>query len=734
MAQENVVPLNSNPDGATPAGRRTLLANDFEPILLNGKIPISKCWQGGEIPTDRLSQWETENPNGADTGLRTGRLAVADIDLWDAKHTAAVGDAICNLLGGTLLRRVGRKGVALLFYNPDPLGKVTVSGRAPGEEKSSPLVEFLGLGQQMAAFGIHPDTGRPYNWEIASLGDTPLDMPLAELPLVTPDMIREAAHAVLKRLEGLGYTDLRISESGASRDGEESSATGAPIKAEMLVEMLSHVDPGCERLVWIAIAGAIKSARVIDLATGDDDPDFDGAELFDRWSSGDLNPAQEPGNYLGRADCDKAFESVTADRRGGAGVGTIIFHARRGGYAGPSSIPAIERLRGLAKVAEGGTDTKIEADEIPGDTPTLMVALAPSDRPLTGKEFAESDFPRAPHLWEGMILEGHPNSLDGDGGIGKTQALVQIAVAVASGKALFGHSVHQRPVLLVLCEDDKGEVKHRLTEACKYLDVGLAALPLEVWCRPGEDSTLAVIQDNGEHREGAFLQHLCDRLEAIGQPCFLGLDTISDVANMDENKRAPMNTFAKLVLGGFSRRLGTTSLVTRHPSKASMNDGTYYAGATSANAAFRNRLLLKAHEKGNGRTLSVVKSNYGLAGSVDLYHSGAVLQSFGDMEQRQRVEAERESVLEALTETRASGMTVVPSHGNGLKPKDLADHLKVKYGLDLHPKAVLDHLRSLQRANLIHWHPSTSGRHATAATFEVGPRPEGGTEGGTEAE
>ena len=53
----------------------------------------------------------------------------------------------------------------------------------------------MGQGQQLACFGEHPDTGKPYNWEIGSLGDTPLDIPLAELPEVTPDMIREAVSA-----------------------------------------------------------------------------------------------------------------------------------------------------------------------------------------------------------------------------------------------------------------------------------------------------------------------------------------------------------------------------------------------------------------------------------------------------------------------------------------------------------------------------------------------------------
>lgn len=714
--------------GTTFEDQCSLLAFGYSPIPICGKAPRWTGWTEGVSRPSRLKAIRADNPDHLNTGILTGELVMADVDLRDPSHAAAASDTVQTVLGISVLERIGSKGVGLFYRNRKPIPKITISGKPPGQDATATLIEFFGKGGQIAAFGEHPDTGRPYSWPSGSL----LDYPLDRLPEVTPAMIREAARAVKATLAELGYSDLAVT-GDRSHDGGQP--TGEPVTVEMLEAMLAKIDPACDRLTWIKVAGGIKSARVIDRATGDEDPDFDAADLFVRWSSGDLNPDHAPGNYEGPADCDKNFDGLTAGRAGGSGVGTIVEAARAGGYTGEIRVPAIERLRGI-KMNGAANGTGVEAvEEIPGDPEPEPVELAANDRPLTGAEFAVSKFPRAAHLWDSMLLEGHPNSIDGDGGIGKTQAMIQIAVAVASGRALFGHDVRQRPVLLILCEDDKGEVRHRLLEACEYLDVDLAGLDrLEVWCRPGEDSTLAVIADNGEWREGVFYPHLEARLEAIGQPCFLGLDTISDVANMDENKRAPMNTFAKLVLGGWSKRFGTTSLVARHPSKASMKDGTHYAGSTSANAAFRNRLRLEAHERGNERTLSVAKSNYGLAGSVDLYHSGAVLRSVTDMEGRQRIEAERESVLDVLKENRAAGVAVVVSHGNGIKPRDLADQLREGYGTTLKARGVLDHLRALQRENRIHWIASTSGRHATAATFEIGPRPEGGTEGGPEAE
>ena len=46
----------------------------------------------------------------------------------------------------------------------------------------------------------------------------------------------------------------------------------------------------------------------------------------------------------------------------------------------------------------------------------------------------------------------------------------------------------------------------------------------------------------------------------------------------------------------------------------------------------------------NGRELSVVKSNYGLNGSLQLHHSGGLLRSLRDRDARERIEEEREII------------------------------------------------------------------------------------------
>lgn len=56
---------------------------------------------------------------------------------------------------------------------------------------------------------------------------------------------------------------------------------------------------------------------------------------------------------------------------------------------------------------------------------------------------------------------GAVNLLYGDGCTGKTLLALMIAVAVASGKELFGRAVKQTPVFVLLCEDEKSSSSRR---------------------------------------------------------------------------------------------------------------------------------------------------------------------------------------------------------------------------------------------------------------------------------
>ncbi|MDJ0944424.1 MAG: bifunctional DNA primase/polymerase [Kiloniellales bacterium] len=361
----------------------------------------------------------------------------------------------------------------------------------------------------------------------------------------------------------------------------------------------------------------------------------------------------------------------------------------------------------------------------------------PDDSPLTAAELVRASFPRAEQLWRGFLLKDHLNLLHGDGGVGKTLLGLQIAVAVAAGLPLFNCQTIQMPALLVLCEDDFGETQHRLQEICDHLGVNLADLPLHVWCRPGGDSVLATLDDFGGWTAGNFYRSLKRELQRIGA-CLCLLDTIVDIAVLDENRRQPVNALCKGVLGRLMRDTGCTLLGTRHPSKRSMEDGTHYAGSTAWNNSVRSRLTLEAASKGSKRTLRVDKSNYGLDGELNLWMTNGVFEMEGAALQMERTRVELDAVLGAVKDLREKGITIIKHHGNGHSPADLVQYLKDQYELTLEKRTVLEHLNALQRAGKLQWVPSTSGRNARPATYEVVEEfgleeiEIGGTKGGTE--
>ena len=199
-----------------------LIENGYEPIAVKGKAPVAAGWNKRANTIEALSAERAENPDATNTGLRTGHLVGVDIDIVPTEHVREVKRLAAKVLGDTPLERVGAKGAMLCYRNETSVKKITISARHPAQPGK---VEILGTGQQFVAYGIHPDTGKPYSWPNASVGGEPLQTTLAELPEVTPEKLVEFAERAVELLEGLGYTDIKLSGRG---DAPEPVRLDAP--------------------------------------------------------------------------------------------------------------------------------------------------------------------------------------------------------------------------------------------------------------------------------------------------------------------------------------------------------------------------------------------------------------------------------------------------------------------------------------------------------------------------
>jgi hypothetical protein len=328
-----------------------LVKHGYEPICINPhtKTPAATGWRKGEITSERIAAERANFPNSS-TGLRTGRFCVVDIDIVSEEHWPTVAKLAFDVLGETTLLRRGSKGIALAYRNETPLKKISITHVDPTKNKRKPVVEILGLGNQLASFGIHPTTKKPYEWTQSDndpdLPDkfSPLTVPLNALPEVTPVLVREFVTQAANLLTRFGYRDVKTGrDTGKQRD--PSPYTRAPVSARLLRELLSCVyvsgankgkavfDAAGSREEWRDTIAAIHAANI----SGDEDKSICKTIALE-FSRGELDPLgrfndSRPDNYVSDEDVLKTFDTLPP-KEGGLTIGTLFKRAKDAGWKG----------------------------------------------------------------------------------------------------------------------------------------------------------------------------------------------------------------------------------------------------------------------------------------------------------------------------------------------------------------------------------------------------------------
>jgi hypothetical protein len=169
----------------------TLVDNGFSvlPIQPNTKKPgmyQRGCWRDYpkwsrhcERPTteSEINVWS--NWPQAGIGIAAGWVTGIDIDVLNPTLAQKIEALAREMLGDTPAVRIGKAPKRLLVYR----------AAQPFAGFKYPPIEVLGLGQQFIAYGIHPETGKPYEWPVTTLADLAIE----DLPVVTEEKAREFA-------------------------------------------------------------------------------------------------------------------------------------------------------------------------------------------------------------------------------------------------------------------------------------------------------------------------------------------------------------------------------------------------------------------------------------------------------------------------------------------------------------------------------------------------------------
>lgn len=385
---------------------------------------------------DDLRRWHAM---GASVGLRCGAVIAVDVDTLDAERAAGIGDLVTRHFGGgaALPMRVGRAPKRLYLLrasdpeNPPPYQSVEF-------ETPQERVEILSVGKQAVIAGVHPKTGKPYQW-------MPAPPALSDLPTASEADVEAFLSAVADTYGG------RIDRPRSLAKSEtDQAALKAPIDlVRRIVDLLpndSRTAPG--RAEWIKVGYMIKGAT-------QDDPD-EGLELWQDWSARWVDGDNDP-------------DLVDAEWHG-------------------LKPPFRVGVQQLSDLAERTSDRPDEAAALAGEVDTVMAERwfgpvpdeishveAAQERPPTKSRLRASPFllqdaaaiPPRDWLYGQHYLRRYVSVTVATGGVGKSSLTIVEALALATGRPLIGVEP-KRPccVWVVNLEDDIDELRRRATAAC----------------------------------------------------------------------------------------------------------------------------------------------------------------------------------------------------------------------------------------------------------------------------
>lgn len=250
----------------------------------------------------------------------------------------------------------------------------------------------------------------------------------------------------------------------------------------------------------------------------------------------------------------------------------------------------------------------LEAAKQPEPPPPLLLPVSVADVIAC---------PSAPprFIWEGFLPRGEVALLGAHGGTGKSTIALMLAVAVATGRELFGHATEQAPALFLSLEDGAAIVRHRLRHICQQWGIDPAALA--EWLRVADGTaTPELFTAEGRGDPGGVTPTYAELFD-LAESCRAGLiviDNASDAYGGDEIYRRHVRAFIRS-LATIARKLDAAALLLSHidkstsrAGKAENNEG--YSGSTAWNNSVRSRLFMHRASP-NWLEIGQQKSNHG---------------------------------------------------------------------------------------------------------------------------
>lgn len=227
------------------------------------------------------------------------------------------------------------------------------------------------------------------------------------------------------------------------------------------------------------------------------------------------------------------------------------------------------------------------------------------------------DAPSSPpaFIWGEYLPRATTTLFGAHGGTGKSTIGLMMAVAVATGKPLFGIPTVAAPAVFVSLEDGAGVIRHRLAKVCRWLDVDPRQLGGRLFIVDGTENPELFIADS--RNAGGTLTRAYSEVRTLARDNRAGLvviDNASDAFGGDEIVRRQVRAFIRS-LNAVAKEADAAVVLLAHVDKGTSrnnrpDNGEGYSGSTAWHNSVRSRLFLSRDSTGL-LTLAHQKTNHG---------------------------------------------------------------------------------------------------------------------------
>lgn len=244
---------------------------------------------------------------------------------------------------------------------------------------------------------------------------------------------------------------------------------------------------------------------------------------------------------------------------------------------------------------------------------SVLPATKRERTPIRASSWADQEVPKPQWLLENLIPMRQTTALYGDGGVGKTLLVQQLATCVVSGREFLGLPVRQGPVLGIFCEDSADILHERQDRINRMLGVSYRDLAnFAVLADDGDDNLLMTFPQR-DSAAGVLTPfwHRVATLAADIKPAIIIVDTAADTFGGNENIRAQVRNYIQGALRRLAYQFDCAVVVCAHPSAAGLSSGSGTGGSTAWNASVRSRLYFTRDTDTDRLILQHAKSNRG---------------------------------------------------------------------------------------------------------------------------